>query len=517
MSSTRHAEHGSPLRQERYASDPAFNASLKASSVSKRCSLFVNPAHKELCLHIQYLSMQTGGLSAFVQDFLTRYSDRIGSKTMRANRGRKIFEADLVRIVRDELETMSINGSAFPLKGELGDIDPLGHKLIDASVKDAQWYTDGEYEREELARQKKATEQAPSKYPASDFTDYCMDIAEDGLEERLIDFCLNPEADLSEPPRWFHDLEQSLTDYFNDRRADTLAGKTVTSIGEEINDALDYAWDEKCMVHINGVARMGKTFQVEQWCRMYPGRTRYVQVPSSNDDISFFRAIARALGTSSGSSMTITQIKRQVEDTIQDAGIMLVLDEAHYLWPQQKRGGSYPRRINWLLTEVVNKRIPVAIITTPQFDVYQNMVVNNTGWAAEQLDGRISYRLDLPATLPESDLISIAKYNLPTAEHQIIKGLCTYAQSSGKYLAGIEAVAKRARFLAKKSDRVEPNKSDLKTAMLEVDPSLAKLSKIFECAETPISSKPPAKTRQRDCRTAARPLQPTEKELVEVS
>jgi hypothetical protein len=511
MSSTRYAKDGSPLRQERYASDPAFNEALKASAVAKRCGLFADPRHKELCLHLQHLSMQPGGLAAFAEDFLTRYGDRIGSKTMRENRGLKVFDAGLVKTIRDELGTMSALGDAFPLKGEMEAFDPFGSLLIEAAEKDVQWWTGGEYEREERARQKAAAARAPSKYAASDFIDYCMDLAVDGLEGWLTDFCLNPEANFNNSPSWFHDLGQSLTDYLNDRREDVLAGKIVTSIGEQINDALDYAWDEKCMVHINGVARMGKTFQTEQWCRCYPGRVRYVQVPSSNDDISFFRAIARALGANSGSAMSTTQIKRQVEDTIQDAGIMLIFDEAHYLWPQQKRGGSYPRRINWVLTEIVNKGIPVAIVTTPQFDVNQNLVVNNTGWAAEQLDGRIAYRLNLSATLPESDLSAVAWYNLPNAGKQIIGGLCDYAMASGKYLAGIEAVAKRSRFLAKKDGRTDLSKADIKTAMFEVDPSLSRLSKTE--GET-TDCKPSAKAVNRSRRGVARAVQAAEKQLV---
>jgi hypothetical protein len=514
MSSTRYAKEGSPLRQERYASDPAFNEALKASAVARRCSLFADPAHKELCLHLQYISMQPGGLGVFVEDFLTRYGDRIGSKTMRENRTMKAFDAELVRAIREELLDWREKLSArdiFPLKGEIETIDPLGFEIEKAARLDAEEGTETFYENRERVRQSNIAAGFPEEYTAAELAEYCLRQAKINLEDWLIDFCLNPEADLNNPPHWFCELKQSLVDYFTDRRDDALAGKVVTSIGEQINDALDYAWDEKCMVHINGVARMGKTFQIEQWCRCYPGRVRYVQVPSSNDDTSFFRAIARSIGTNSGSSMNITQIKRQVEDTIQDAGIMLVFDEAHYLIPAQKRGSSYPRRINWVLTEIVNKGIPVAIITTPQFDVNQSLVVNNTGWAAEQLDGRIAYRLDLPATLPESDLVAIAGHNLPNADKQILFGLCEYAKASGKYLAGIEAVAKRARFLAKKSGMTNPNKSDIKTAMLEVDPSLAKRS---QSKEKKPDCKHPAKAVKRSRRGVAEAVQTAEKELV---
>ncbi len=44
-----------------------------------------------------------------------------------------------------------------------------------------------------------------------------------------------------------------------------------------------------------------------------------------------------------------------------------------------------------------------------------------------QLDGRIACRLDLPATLPESDLAAIVKYNLLNVVKKDIEGVCEYA------------------------------------------------------------------------------------------
>jgi hypothetical protein len=490
MSTTRRTENKAVLRQERYASDPAFQDHLKASAVARKCRLLSNPEHKEICLYLQHASMQQGGLSKMVTDFLKRYSDRLGSRAMREHRTNKTFSADLVRIIREELRC----AESFRLKGE---IDGL-RELFASS--------------DEILSLKLQAQHLPAEYQAAAFHDWCLCHAEEQLENWLVSLCLDPAVTLENPPGWFYELERSLRDYIADRREDGLAGKIVTSIGAQINDALDYAFDEKCMVLINGVARMGKTYQVEQWCNAYPGRVRYVQVPSGNDEISFYRAIARALGTASGSAMNSRQIKRNVEDAIQDAGIMLVFDEAHYLWPQYKGTRNSPRRINWILTEVVNKNIPVALVTTPQFDFLQNTIVNVTGWASEQLDGRISYRLDLPSTLPESDLAAIVKFNLPDADRQIIDGLCAYAQSSGKFIAGIEAVAKRARFLAKKTGRTAPNKTDLVTAMKEVDPAIVNIKPSEE--EKQSACTPPATAQKRTCRRTARAMQPHEKELV---
>lgn len=508
MSTTRRADNESLLRQERYASDPAFGDYLKASAVARKCSLFTDPSHKEICLYLQYASMQPGGLTALTDDFLKRYDDRIGSRTMRKQVGRKIFDATIVRAVRDEL----MCEQNFPLKGETDHIDPYGAAYACAIRQDAEYFDGSRNHASELqvAHRRKAA-RFPSEYPAGLFFDYCIEQAANELEHWLTDLCLNPAVKLSNPPSWFCAIEQSLKDYVEDRRLDSLAGKIVTSIGAQINDALDYAWDERCMVLINGVSRMGKTFQVQQWCRTYPGRVRYVEVPSGNDDISFFRAVARALGTASGSAMKTTQIKRQIEDAIQDSRLMIVLDEAHYLFPQYKDVRMSPRRINWVLTELVNKGIPVALIITPQFDIYQKSAAGS-GWASEQLDGRISYRLNLPATLPETDLAAIVKFNLPEAEPQIVKALCTYAKLSGKFIAGIEAVAKRARFLAKKSGRTSPNNADFMTATEDVDPSVVKELSKDEEKET--ARTPPAKARKRTFRGVAPGMHPAKNELI---
>ena len=53
------------------------------------------------------------------------------------------------------------------------------------------------------------------------------------------------------------------------------------------------------MTVIEGEARFGKSHSViPDWCEADPGRARYVQLESSRDEMSFFRAMAEALGVS---------------------------------------------------------------------------------------------------------------------------------------------------------------------------------------------------------------------------
>ena len=518
MSSTRHANNGSPLRQEKFASDPAFNNDLKASAVARKCRLLSDPIHKELCLHLQYISMQPGGLTLFVADFLKHYGNRVGSPTMRKHMNRKIFGKEVVRTVRSEIHSCTIDVE-FPLKGEAEDIDPFEWEVEKAIRYAEEGLENPDTLSERIAEiragQQREADCFPDSYPAATFFDHCLDRAKHGLEEWLIGFCLDPDIKLDNPPTWFNELEKSIIDYFNDCRADSATGQVVTAIGKEINDALDYALEERCMVHINGMERLGKTHQVKQWCAAHPGRARYIQVPSGQDDLSFFREIGRALGTAAGSSLKTTQIRQQLEDAIQDSGLMLVFDEAHLLWPQNKSSRSAPRRISWLMTAVVNKGVSAALISTPQFDKYQKRLVECTGWADGQLEGRIAFRCDLPDILPRSDLAALAAFHLPEAGKEIIDALCDYAEGSGKYLAGIEWLAKRARFVARRFGRSVPDKSDVRQAMRDVDPAITRAApqkepKVARC-------KPPAKTKQRVCGPAARVVHSSGKQLETVA
>ena len=190
-------------------------------------------------------------------------------------------------------------------------------------------------------------------------------------------------------------------------------------------------------------------------------------VPSTNDDIGFFRAIARSLGVSINLNSKAQQLRDRIEDVLQTGQLMLVLDEAHYLWPQTNYRGALPARVNWLMTALVNGGVPVALVTTPQFIRTQKEIEKRTCWTSEQFIGRIGHYEKLPEALTTADLIAVAQAVLPTGSAQTIELLASYAQSSAKYLAGIEAVVARARFVAARERRGKIGFADIKRAIQE--------------------------------------------------
>ena len=224
-------------------------------------------------------------------------------------------------------------------------------------------------------------------------------------------------------------------------------------------------------------------------------------MPSSNDEIGFFRAIARALGVTCGLSWKAVQLRERIEDALQSSKLMMVFDEAHYLFPTTDYRYALPGRINWIMTALINQRVPVALVTTPQFIRTQKVVEARTNWTSEQFIGRIGHYQPLPDTLSADDLEAVAKTYVPQGDAKSIKALVLYAESSAKYLAGIEAVACRAQYIAGKEGRTKTEYGDIKRAIQE---SVIPSDRAFASAMQPA----PRARRSQPVKAFAAPLQP---------
>ena len=93
--------------------------------------------------------------------------------------------------------------------------------------------------------------------------------------------------------------------------------------------------------------------------------------------------------------------------------------------------------------------------------------VEKKGWNSAQLTGRISHYEPLPVDLSLDDLKAVAKTILPEADSDGLKALAIYARSSARYLAAIDSVAKRARYVAKQDGRAVVGLNDIRKAMTE--------------------------------------------------
>ncbi|MGB7769706.1 MAG: hypothetical protein WBN22_12760 [Verrucomicrobiia bacterium] len=146
----------------------------------------------------------------------------------------------------------------------------------------------------------------------------------------------------------------------------------------------------------------------------------------------------------------------------------------------RRRDYAYPRRINWVMS-MANQNVPICIIATPQFIERQIAARQFAGWNDAQFIGRLGHRERLPSKLSVKDLVAVAKTLLPEGDAETLRALAGYARTSARYLAAVDTIIKRARYLAERAGRVQVVADDVRKAMREsVIPSDTMLVRVLE-------------------------------------
>jgi hypothetical protein len=539
---TRRAKDDSIFHQNRYASSPEFERGLLASMVAKRVSILDDKANRELLWFLQYLSHQEGGMAAVAAALLSQYPDRIGTKAMiEIGKGAsKTYNADEVRRIRKDLP--SDLRRRFPLRGETNQNHVHRALMVAANelLPDSDRYKLGSAARfaEEVALDREQAAKRPNSYPVAVFLDLCRRAAErgfdyqttpdsptsDSLEKELCRLCLNPGWNMiGGGPWYFAGLVPVLRDFHKHWVDSKSAAVVVTALGKKVCEILDYTLYSRSLSLMEGTARTGKSFAARTWCFQHPGVARFVEVPPSNDESSFFRALARGLGLGSSIQYKLGELRERVESVLLTGDLLLVLDEAHRLWPQRNLRYCFPHRINWVMA-MTNAGVPICMVSTQQFIEWQKSAEEKGGWNSAQLTGRIGHYELLPASLDVPDLMAVGKAILPEAGKDVLRALAAYARTSARYLAAVDSIAKRAKYIAQRAGRTQCTADDVRTAMQEsVIPSDTRLVRTLEntrknksgrraslpAPQSPLLDSPPAEVsevsnpRNKSCRSVA--------------
>lgn len=138
---------------------------------------------------------------------------------------------------------------------------------------------------------------------------------------------------------------------------------------------------------------------------------------------------------------------------------------------------------------LVDYNVPAALSVTEQFFRSQRAIEAATCWTSGQFTGRIGHFEKRPGSLTRDDLQTVARAFSPTGDARAIEGLVEYANRSKQYLAGIEHVAARARFLASREELENVTCADIRCAVKEsVIPSDAAISAAKQATQTPRSA-----------------------------
>lgn len=451
---------------------------LNGNLVTARCSLLLSARKRSLIYFIQALSHREGGVQKIASELIEMFPERLGTPVMHqlGIKADKIYSRDVLKKVDHDL----ICGLMLRTRDDDEEDDDVPFfREIDPIA--------------ELAMRKQKVNKKPIR--GNYLIQACRSLAAEKLSAFLAEFCLNPKLRFSLPGEddivrefedinsqkkdgenlsedaevvYFHDIVGALSEY-KKRYVDGIRQKTVvTEIGRRVYEALEYASKSEGMVIIEGNARLGKTFAAKTWCDMNLGRARFVSVPCSNAEEDFYRAIAYSLGLPVSQKKNV-ELRDLIDKTLRPGHIMLVFDEAHFLWPQKNVRVANPVRLNWIRTELVDKGIAVALITTPQaWKNDRTRTIKNTGWACEQFEGRVAYYERLPVELSVEDLKAVAKSMFPSLDNASMKFLAGMAMTTREYLGALSAVARRARwYWAEKAGRSAVSFEDIDNAVKE--------------------------------------------------
>ena len=179
--------------------------------------------------------------------------------------------------------------------------------------------------------------------------------------------------------------------------------------------------------------------------------------------------------------------------------LMLVIDEAHYLWPQHERSHSNPELVDWVNTALVNQKVPVALICTDQFAKLKARVEKRTGWTSEQLGHRVKRYKKLSSTPTKEDLKAVAARLLamrwnshdqqwnasgPGAHRDFIKIVVGYALTCNMRLPAVANTVEEARHQARRHGRSQILATDIRSALFDYQiPSDEALQQAFHPTE----------------------------------
>ncbi len=487
MSNTRHQNpEERRFRQDAFASSAEYERGVLGNLVAARCHKLSDPDEIAMLWWLQQISWREGGMERFAAEFLEANRARIGTPSMHrfGTKGGQIYTAAQVRAVRAEVGEDWLRD--FPLKGEVVEADPfdfVGRDDIAARIE---------------ARAKAAG--YPTNYPANAFMQACS-LGETRLAETLKRALVDPQSESLRKGLWNFPVLWDALCAWRQREIDLARERILeTSITRQVYEELDFARETRSFVLIEGREGIGKTEAARTWCAQHPGQAVYVSLEAGNDEATLFRSIARRIGTACSLHCKATDMKARIEEALQAGHLILVLDEAHTLWPCSERASrSAPKRIEWLRTALIDFDVPVALISTPQYFARACERFRKAGWNSNQIQRRVARTTILPRELTKKDMVAVAKHYFPLASSSDALLIAGAAALTIGFLGTIANLRKRVTFLASRRPGV-PETALLASALDEI---LAKPQQPAAPAGRPVATPLPT-----TCRGSAIPTFP---------
>jgi len=433
---------------------------LSGVAVAQRAAILGNASKRSLIWFLHGISLAPGGLKQLARELLKTFPERIGSPTMHklGTKSGKTYSPDDSGCIESELESA------------------LRMFYTDVPVKSRK---------------------------AEEMLELCRCIAEHGNKRAripsivgfLVDLSINPRLQFSVPGEssdaMSTDVNSALEEfsslhesefhtagvpYFQDivaalfelkRRHEKAAREDfqMTTVARAVWQTLDFALKAKKMVLVDGLEGRGKTEATKAWCGCHLGEARFVSLKGITSKTTAFREIAKALGVASSYTRTATEMQARIEDVLQRSQLMLVIDEAHWLFNQSQRIYSRPELIDWIGTALCNQSVPVGLVTTPTFLTCMNRAADQVGWNWRQFRRRVKRYVVLPEKNSAEDVQAVARRLLPGASSSAVKLVVGYTALSKRDLSAVGDVAEEARLLAEEAGAATVTFEHIETAI----------------------------------------------------
>ena len=306
------------------------------------------------------------------------------------------------------------------------------------------------------------------------------------LAHDLVELCINPEVDIQlnqdgDYAAGEQRIAELVSKFQRAYGADACRDFVLTTVAQEIFETLDHALAIQKMVVIEGDSGCGKTTAAEAWCAQHQGEARFVSLSGITQKTGFFQKLASAVGVAASQRKAI-EMQRRVEEFFRRTRLMLVIDEAHYLFPEHHQRSRTPELVNWVNTALVNQRVPVALICTDQFAQRKARTEQCTGWTSEQLEHRVKRYNKLSSLPTKGDLSAVATQLLraryserekawttlgPVPSRDFVDMVVGYALTAKLRLPAVADTIEEARHQARRGEREQICAKDIQKALLE--------------------------------------------------
>jgi len=443
---------------------------ISGTAVAAKAATLTSQAKRDFIWTLQGLSLAEGGLKKVARDLLAMFPERIGTDTMHelGIKPGKLYSPEQSSTIKRELakhfylplidpdeprdtpeaekptraETFLAQCRKLALADDDGEADPwqpcLERVIVDLCVNPRT--------------------RIPLPGDAAELADIEHDLANEKFPEKDYNDHPSPYVPNFPHAHYFRDVVGALLDYIEKCKALASDSFCQTAISREVWRALDFGIKARRMVLLNGLEGRGKTEAAKAWCQINSGRARFVTLKGVTSKTTAFRAIAKALGVTSGYGRTATELQQRIEGVLESSKLMLALDEAHFAFNQSLRVYSRPELIDWIDTALCNHRVPVALVTTPQFLQCIERAISQVGWNYRQFRRRVARWVDLPHDNTGADIETVARRLFPKADKNAIDFILGYVDLSKRDLSALGDVADELRAIICPD---EPNTVDL--------------------------------------------------------